>query len=122
MTQREKFFETVGILVLMAFFSIEGQAQDPVRLSREIVKADTCALSYDMSEFSGNTLLEYFDHLDGFTGQDGLFFLFSPTLLSMYHVQFTARKACLTDLLDQAVSGTDLAWECKSSNILIWRK
>lgn len=118
MTPREKFFETVGILVLMTFVS---QAQDPVRLSREIVKADTCALSYDMSGFSGNTLLEYFDHLDRLTGQDGLFFIFSPALLSMYKIDFVAHKACLSDLLNEAVRGKNLTWECRGNNILIWR-
>lgn len=120
MTQREKFFETVGILVLI--LSMEAHAQDPVRLSVEpFIPADTCALTYDMSGFSGDTLLDYFDYLDSFTGQDGLFFVFSPELLSMYPVTFNAQKDCLIDLLNQAVSGTDLAWECQGQNILIWR-
>jgi hypothetical protein len=119
MTDREKFFDTVGILLLV--FSMEARAQDPVRLSTEVILADTCALMYDMSRFSGNTLLDYFDHLDSFTGQDGLFFLFSPALLSMYKIDFVCRKACLSDLMNEAVAGKNLTWECRGNNILIWR-
>jgi hypothetical protein len=119
MTDREKFFDTVGILLLI--FSMEAHAQDAVRLSAEVIPADTCALMYDMSDFKGSTLLGYFDHLDSFTGQDGLFFLFSPALLSMYKIDFVCRKACLSDLLNEAVAGKNLAWECRGNNILIWR-
>lgn len=111
------------LLISSCFFFSFGQKMNPVKLSVEpFVPADTCALVYDMSGFSGDTLFEYFEYLDSFTGRDGLYFVCSPTLLSMYRVEFKGRKACLDDLLNQAVSGTDLAWECVRKNILIWRK
>lgn len=110
------------LLGLFLAFASEAQKLDPVSLNVEVIPADTCSLVYDMRGFSGDTLLEYMAYLDSHTSGDGLFFLFSPQLLVMYHVEFKPRKGCLSDLLDQAVSGTDLTWDCKGANILIFRK
>lgn len=118
----------IAFLLLMTLFFIfypsdsEAQKMKPVSLNVEVIPADTCSLVYDMRGFSGDTLLEYMAYMDSHTAGDGLFFLFSPQLLVMYHVEFKPWKACLSDLLDQAVSGTDLTWDCKGANIMIYRK
>lgn len=110
------------LLGLFLAFASEAQKLTPVSLNAEVIQADTCSLVYDMRGFSGDTMFEYMAYLDSYTASDGLFFLFSPQLLVMYHVEFKPQKGCLFDLLDQAVSGTDLTWDCKGANILIFRK
>lgn len=110
------------LLGLFLAFASEAQKLDPVSLSVEVIPADTCALMYDMRGFRGKTVEDYIDLLEALAADDGLFFLRPGDLLVMYHIESKGRKACLYDILNQAVSGTDLTWSCEGKNILIYRK
>lgn len=118
----------IAFLLLLTLFFIfypsdsEAQKLDPVSLNVEVIPADTCSLVYDMRGFRGKSVLDYARLLESLANQDGLLFAYPPDLLAMYHVEFKPSKACLSDLLDQAVIGTDLTWDCKGSNIMIYRK
>lgn len=118
----------IAFLLLLTLFFIfypsdsEAQKLDPVSLNVEVIPADTCSLVYDMRGFRGKTVEDYIDLLEALAADDGLFFLRPGDLLVMYHIESKGRKACLYDILNQAVIGTDLTWECDGANILIYRK